>query len=166
MRRTLTSLLLLLPLTVAAADTATIVKCSMTPDGIVSLFMSGYSFHYSIPRVIVFDADGNEVTAFQGYGPKTESQIQDAVRQHGRAGAYQLTTLARLLRSEDGKPLDVSQLKGTPVVAELGADWCVPCKKLREDVHRIAGATVLEIDADMQKHPNEVQAAIQRRLRH
>jgi len=126
--------------------------------------MQGNTLRYSIPRVIVFDGDGNAVALTVGYGEHVKAEIESALRRHGKKGSYTLATLASTLTTEDGKPLDVASLRGTPVIAAIGADWCAPCRQLRSDLRRGTGANVLEIDADMQKHKDEMQRALKIRL--
>lgn len=45
---------------------------------------------------------------------------------------------ASLFTDLDGHPVNLAEHAGKPIVIELWATWCGPCRKQREAVHRIA----------------------------
>jgi len=143
---------------------AKVVKCSMSADGIVDIYLKDGKLQFIFPRVIVFDRDGGLVYAIQGYGPQTASKIRDATHRTAKKDAPRIEGFTPWLRDADGKRIDPAALKGTATIAQLGADWCKPCHALEADLRRLTGVTVLVIDADPQKHKDDLQAAMKKRL--
>src|SRR6266568_6997892 len=141
---------------------AKVVKCSMTVDGLLDVFMTGNQLRMVIPRVFVFDREGGLVGVSQGYTSNTTNEIRRAMVARARPNAPRLEAMAASLTTEDGKPLDSAALKGTVTVVELGAAWCQPCRALEPQLRRFTGITLLLVDADTQTRKDEFDAALKK----
>src|SRR5262249_32270287 len=100
----------------------------------------------------------------QGYGPTTAARIKEATHRTAKKDAPRIEGFTPWLRDAGGKPVDPASLKGTATIAQLGADWCKPCHALEADLRRLTGVTVLLIDADPQKHKDDLPEALKKRL--
>ncbi|HEV2722497.1 MAG TPA: hypothetical protein VG323_20920 [Thermoanaerobaculia bacterium] len=143
---------------------AKVVKCSMSADGIVDIYLKDGKLEFYFPRVVVFDRNGGLVYAIQGYGPQTAAKISEATHKTAKKNAPRIEGFTPWLRDADGKPLDPAALKGKATIAQLGADWCKPCHALEADLRRLVGVNVLVIDADPQKHKDDLAEAMRKRL--
>lgn len=143
---------------------ANVVKCSMTADGLVEIYMKDGKLQFFFPRVVVFDADGAYVYGAQGYGAQTAANIVKGIHEAPKKNVPRLDAFATFLRDADGKPFDASTLKGKPTVAQFGAEWCKPCHQLEAELRRVGGINLLLIDADPKGRHEELQAAMKKRL--
>ena len=143
---------------------AKFVPCSITAEGLVDVFIEGDKIHGVVPRLFVFDRDGRMTLNTSGYTSRTMDYVLRAINTHGDAKNVRMEVLTASLRTADGQPVDAAALRGTPTVVELGAAWCHPCHVLEQQLHRIPGITVLQVDADMRGRDAEVAAALKKRL--
>jgi len=143
-----------------------IVKCTMSVDGLLDVFLNGKTLRMSFPHVLVFDKDGGLVYTGDGYGSSTAREIERATYLHAKKNASRVEAFAAYLKGDDGKLLDPATLKGTPTVVQIGADWCKPCHQLESELRRVGGITLVLADGDTQKRQSELQDALAKRLRH
>jgi hypothetical protein len=141
-----------------------VVKCSMSADGIVEVFMQDGKVQPFYPRVLVFDKDGAYVFGTQGYGAQTAANIIKATHLAPQKNVPRLEAFAAFLRDADGKPIAPAALKGRATVAQLGAAWCKPCHELEAELRRVGGINLLLIDADTNGRIEELKAAMRKRL--
>jgi hypothetical protein len=141
-----------------------IVKCSMTADGLVDIYLRDGKLQFFYPRVIVFDEDGALVYTAEGYGPQTAANIVKGMHALPRKNAPRIDGFAAWLRDDSGKPVDPASLKGKPTVAQFGAAWCKPCHALEAELRHVGGINLLLIDADSKGRQDELRAALQRRM--
>ena len=141
-----------------------VVKCSMTADGLVDIYLRDGKVQFFYPRVIVFNEEGALVYTAEGYGQRTAADIVKGMHALAKKNAPRIDGFAAWLRDADGQPLDPATLKGKPTIAQLGAEWCKPCHALEAELRRVGGINLLLIDADSRGRQDELRAALQRRL--
>ena len=141
-----------------------VVKCSMTADGMVEVFMQDGKIQPFYPRVLVFNNDGAYVYGTQGYGPQSAANIVKATHFPPQKNVPRLESFAAFLRDAGGKPIDPAALKGKATIAQLGASWCTPCHQLEAELRRVGGINLLLVDADTNGRIEELKAAMKKRL--
>ena len=148
----------------AGPPAANVMKCSITADGMVEIFMTEGKLQFYYPRVLVFDKNGAYVFGAQGYGSSTAAAILRAAHSTPPKNVPRIEQFAGYLRGADGKPIDPATLKGTPTVVQLGAEWCQPCHQLEADLRKVTGINLLLVDADSRGRIDELREALKKRL--
>jgi thiol-disulfide isomerase/thioredoxin len=148
----------------AGPPPANVMKCSMSADGLVEVFLTDGKLQFFYPRVLVFNENGAYVFGSQGYSGHMAADILKAARNTPQKNAPRIEAFAKFLRGPDGKAIDPAALRGKETVAQLGAEWCGPCHQLEADLRRAGGINLLLIDADSKGRIDELREALKKRL--